>query len=74
MPGEAARRRGAAVMRDVMRARLEREVDPEGQLPPDERARLVRAAARRQAAMLNAAKARKRAVQDRAASLFGLTW
>ena len=40
--------------------RIEREVDPEGQLPPDQRAALARAAARRLSAQLNAAKARKR--------------
>jgi hypothetical protein len=44
-----------------MLARLERQVDPAGILAPDERAVLVRAAARRLAAELNPAKARKRA-------------
>jgi hypothetical protein len=41
-------------------ARLERQVDPYGTLPPEERARLVKAAARELSARLNAAKARKR--------------
>jgi hypothetical protein len=43
-----------------MTTRLEREVDPAGQLQPDQRAALARAAARRLSAQLNAAKARKR--------------
>lgn len=60
-----AREDHAAVMRDVMRARLEREVDPDGTLPPAGRAKLVRAAARLKAVMLNAAKARTRAVRCR---------
>jgi hypothetical protein len=47
--------------RSAMLARLERQVDPARTLPPDERAILVRSAARRLAAELNAAKARKRA-------------
>lgn len=64
-----AREDHAAVMKEVMRIRLEREVDPEGKLPPAERAKLVGSAAKRLAAELNAAKARKRAVQDRTASL-----
>jgi hypothetical protein len=40
--------------------RLAREVDPDGKLPPRERAILVRNAAKRLSARLNAAKARKR--------------
>lgn len=40
--------------------RLEREVDPLGELPPDERDRRVRSAARALSAKLNLAKARKR--------------
>lgn len=56
-----AREDHAAVMRDVMRERLEREVDPEGKLPTAERAKLAGSAAKRLAAELNAAKARKRA-------------
>jgi hypothetical protein len=47
--------------RSAMRTRLEREVDPQGLLSSAERAVLVRAAARRLSAQLNAAKARKRA-------------
>lgn len=42
-------------------ARLEREVDPEGILDADQRAVLVRAAARRLSAKMNAIRARKRA-------------
>ena len=41
-------------------ARLERQVAPDGTLPPEERAKLVKAAARELSARLNAAKARKR--------------
>lgn len=63
-----AREDHSDVMKEVMRARLEREVDPEGKLPPAERAKLMRAAGRRKSAELNAAKARKRAIQRRAAS------
>lgn len=44
-----------------MLGRLERQVDPDGTLPPEERGRLVKAAARELSARLNAAKARKRA-------------
>jgi hypothetical protein len=40
--------------------RLEREVDPLGELPPDERQRRVRSAARALSARLNSARARKR--------------
>jgi len=40
--------------------RLERQVDPEGSLPPEERAALVRSAGRQLGAALNAARARKR--------------
>jgi hypothetical protein len=47
-----------------MFARLGREVDPVGQLPPDERDRLVRAAARALSARLNNAKTRKRRRPD----------
>ena len=50
----------ADAARSALLARLEREVDPSGELPPDERAVLVRTAARRLSATLNAAKARKR--------------
>jgi hypothetical protein len=51
----------ANAARSAMIARLERQVDPAGALAPDEKAVLVRAAARRLGAELNAAKARKRA-------------
>jgi hypothetical protein len=56
-----AREDQSAAARSAINARLERQVDPEGQLDPAERARLVRAAARRLSAELNLAKARKRA-------------
>lgn len=55
-----AREDQAAVARSAIFTRLEREVDPEGRLPPDERAKLVKAAARELSARLNAAKAWKR--------------
>jgi hypothetical protein len=50
----------AATSRAAILARLEREVDPTGRLAPDKRAVLVRAAARKMSARMNAAKARKR--------------
>jgi predicted Fe-S protein YdhL (DUF1289 family) len=40
-------------------ARLQDQVDPQGKLPPGERDRLVRAAARAFSARLNSAKSRK---------------
>jgi hypothetical protein len=55
-----AREDQADAARTAIFARLERQVDPEGRLSPDERAVLVRAAARELSARLNAAKARKR--------------
>jgi len=55
-----AREDQADASRAAVFARLEREVDPQGQLPPDQRAVLVKAAARRLSATMNAAKARKR--------------
>lgn len=55
-----ARADQADAARSAILARLEREVDPAGQLPSDERDRLVRAAARALSARLNNAKARKR--------------
>ena len=55
-----ARADQADAARTAMTTRLEREVDPAGQLQPDQRAALARAAARRLSAELNAAKARKR--------------
>jgi hypothetical protein len=55
-----AREDQAYLARKAFFARLERQVDPEGKLPPQERAALVRSAAREVSARLNAAKARKR--------------
>ena len=55
-----ARADQAEASRDAILARLERQVDPTCSLPSDERAVLVRAAARRLSAELNAARARKR--------------
>jgi hypothetical protein len=54
-----ARSDQAAAARAAIFTRLERHVDPGGLLPPEERARLVRSAARRLSAELNAARARK---------------
>jgi hypothetical protein len=54
-----ARADQADAARSAIFARLEREVDPEGKLTPDERAVLVRTAARRLSAQMHAAKARK---------------
>jgi hypothetical protein len=54
-----ARSDQAAAARAAIFARLERDVDPGGSLSPDERAKLVRSAARRLSAKLNAARARK---------------
>jgi hypothetical protein len=56
-----ARADQADAARSAMLARLEHQVDPARQLAPEERAILVRAAARQLSARLNAAKARKRA-------------
>ena len=50
----------ADAARAAIHQRLEREVDPLGQLLPDERDRRVRSAARALSAELNLAKARKR--------------
>lgn len=60
-----AREDQAALARAAFWARLERQVDPEGKLPPDQRAKLVKAAAREVSARLNAAKARRRAQRPR---------
>lgn len=54
-----AREDQADAARGAMLARLERQGDPKGELPPDERAALVRAG-RELSARLNAAKVRKR--------------
>ena len=56
---QAARTDQAEAARSAIFARLERQIDPDGTLPPDQRAVLVRCAARRLSAQLNAAKARK---------------
>ena len=50
----------ADAARAAILQRLKREVDPLGQLPPGERDRRVRSAARALSAELNLAKARKR--------------
>jgi hypothetical protein len=55
-----ARADQADAARSAIYARLERQVDPAGILPPDQRNLLIRAAARRLSAELNAARARKR--------------
>jgi hypothetical protein len=55
-----AREDQAYVARQAIYERLAREVDPDGRLPAQERAVLVRSAAKRLSARLNAAKARKR--------------
>jgi hypothetical protein len=59
-----AREDQAYVARQVIYDRLAREVDPHGKLLPQERAILVRNAAKRLSARLNAAKARKRALRS----------
>ena len=64
-----AREDQAAAARSAIFPRLEREVDPEGRLPPDELAKLVKAAARKLSARLNAAKARKRATRSGGSAL-----
>jgi hypothetical protein len=56
-----AREDQAYAARTAIFARLEREVDPDNRLSPDQRAMLVKNAARSLSARLNAAKARKRA-------------
>ena len=59
-----AREDQSSAARAAIFTQLEREVDPDGQLSPDDRAVLVKAAARRLSAQLNAAKARKRAARS----------
>ena len=60
-----AREDQADAARAAIFARLERQVDPNGgDLPPDQRAALVRAAGREPSARLNAAKAPKRAMRN----------
>ena len=58
-----ARQDQAAAARAAMRARFEREADPDGALPPGQLAPLAKAKAREHSARLNAAKARKRAAR-----------
>jgi hypothetical protein len=60
-----AREDQAAAASAALRARFEREADPDGTVPPEKLARLVRAKAREHSARLNAAKARKRAARVR---------
>jgi hypothetical protein len=55
-----AREDQADAARAAMHERLEREVDPLEEMPPDERDRRVRSAARALSAKLNLAKASKR--------------
>jgi len=55
-----AREDQAYVARQAIRDRLGREVDPDRELTPQERAVLIQSAAKRLSARLNAAKARKR--------------
>ena len=59
-----AREDQAAAARAAIVSRLERQVDPDGTLTPEKRASLVRSAARRLGAELNAARARKRAAAE----------
>jgi hypothetical protein len=58
-----ARERQATAARAALYARLERQVDPDRRLPPDQRAALVESAMRQLSARMNAAKARKRAAR-----------
>ena len=55
-----ARADQADAARAAIFSRLERQVDPDDMLPPEERALLVRAAARQLSALLNAARSRKK--------------
>ena len=55
-----AREDQAEAARSAFYARLERQVDPQGRLAPDERERRVRAAARAFSARLNSAKVKIR--------------
>jgi hypothetical protein len=56
-----AREDQADAARAAIFARLEREVDPQGQLSPAERRRRMHSAARALSAKMNSAKARKHA-------------
>jgi hypothetical protein len=55
-----AREDQACAARQAIYDRLAREVDPDGKLPPGERAVLIQSAAKHLSARLNAAKVRKR--------------
>jgi hypothetical protein len=55
-----ARADQAYAARAAIFTRLERQVDPNGNLNPEQRALLVKAAARKLSAELNAARSRKR--------------
>lgn len=55
----------ADAARTAMYERLMRQVDPSGELPPDERERRVHSAARALSAKLNLAKTRKRRAAPR---------
>lgn len=59
-----ARADQADAARSAIFARLERQVDPGRKLSPEERALLVRAAARLLSARMNAARARKRSAES----------
>jgi hypothetical protein len=59
-----AREDQAYVARQAIDERLAREVDPEGKVPPKDRAILIRNAAKRLSARLSAAKARKRGARS----------
>lgn len=61
-----AREDQVAAARAAMMKCLEREVDPDGKLPPEERAVLTKAAGRRLSAKLNAAR-KNRLLRDEAA-------
>jgi hypothetical protein len=60
-----ARADQADAARAAIFARLEREVDPHGLVPPEQRTLLIQAAARRLSAQLNSAKLRKRSTAAR---------
>jgi hypothetical protein len=60
-----ARADQADAARTAIFARLERQVDPDSNLSADERAVLIRAAARRLSATLNAARSQKRTQSPR---------
>ena len=61
----------ADAARAAMHDRLERQVDPLGELPPDERERRVSSAARALSAELNLAKARKQKVSVHGSGVWG---